>query len=59
MPIVSMLNDVADRIAATTAKSIRRSKAQTAPPAAFNLNLRPPALKITPLLGERSRDKRT
>ena len=54
-----MLSDVADRIAATTAKSIRLSKAQILSPAALNLNLRPPALKITPLLAERSHDNRT
>jgi hypothetical protein len=54
-----MLSDVAERMAATIAKSIRRSTAHAALLFAFKRKRLPPALNVTPLLADRSRDSRT
>jgi hypothetical protein len=58
-PIVSILSDVAERMAATIAKSIRRSAAHAALLLAFNRKRLPPALNVTPLFADRSRESRT
>jgi hypothetical protein len=58
-PIVSMLSEVAERMAAIIAKSIRRSAAHAALLLAFKRKRRPPAVNVTPLLADRSRESRT
>jgi hypothetical protein len=45
-----MLSDVAERMAATIAKSIRRSAAHASFLLAFRRKRRPPAVNVTPLL---------
>jgi len=54
-----MLSDVAERMAAIMAKSIRRFAAHAALLSALKRKRRSPALSVTPLFAARSRDSRT
>jgi hypothetical protein len=54
-----MLSDVAERMAAIMAKSIRLSAAHAALLLAFKRKRLPPAVNVTPLFADRSRESRT